>query len=176
MNNHSRGLIQALSILDKVDRGAEVGVWRGGNAASMLKFFPTLYLYLIDTYNDDGLPTALSSKLTAAQAYLQARKAVAPYADRCEWMIRPSVEAAANTVDGLLDFVFIDADHSYESVKQDIEAWLPKVRSGGILAGHDYSIHHKGVKRAVQERFSERFKVADGKVWWVQKGVSSASV
>ena len=165
-----------MSRLDEVKRGAEVGVWRGATSAALLGHFPNLYLLLIDTYDNDGLPEALSSKLTAAQAEEQARRAVAPYADRCEWMIRPSVAAAAKISYGWLDFVFIDADHRYEAVKQDIEAWLPKIRMGGILAGHDYSVHHPGVKRAVQERFGKQFKKAQGKVWWVQTGVSSASL
>lgn len=50
-----------------------------------------------------------------------------------------------------LDFVFVDASHDYENVKKDIEAWYPKVRSGGILAGHDYVEVWKGVMQAVDE-------------------------
>lgn len=49
-------------------------------------------------------------------------------------------------------FVFIDADHSYDSVKADIEAWTPKVAKGGILAGHDFS--RDSVAKAVLERFT----------------------
>ena len=85
MRRHSWGLIQTLSRLDRVDRGAEVGVWRGSTSYALLGNFPDLYLYLIDTYDDDGLPTALSSKLTAAQAEKQARKAVAPFVGRYHW-------------------------------------------------------------------------------------------
>jgi predicted O-methyltransferase YrrM len=51
-----------------------------------------------------------------------------------------------------LDFVFIDANHNYEFVYEDIKIWLPKIKSGGILAGHDYN--HPvwpGVKKAVDE-------------------------
>lgn len=52
--------------------------------------------------------------------------------------------------DKSLDFVFIDAGHSYKEVKEDIEAWLPKVKYGGWLAGHDYnSVSFPGVKKAV---------------------------
>ena len=61
-----------------------------------------------------------------------------------------------------LDFCFIDADHAYESVSKDIDAWRPKVKRGGILAGHDY-IHEPGfgVVQAVNERFA-RFEVWPG--------------
>jgi tetratricopeptide (TPR) repeat protein len=61
----------------------------------------------------------------------------------------PSVAAAASFPDGTLDFVFIDADHAYESARADLLAWLPKVRPGGVLAGHD--IDSEGVARAVRE-------------------------
>lgn len=49
-----------------------------------------------------------------------------------------SIEAAKVVPDATLDFVYIDARHDYESVKEDLNAWLPKLRPGGILAGHDY--------------------------------------
>jgi hypothetical protein len=49
-----------------------------------------------------------------------------------------SVEIAKQIQDGGLDWVYIDADHHYENVLADIEAWYPKVRSGGIVSGHDY--------------------------------------
>ena len=51
-----------------------------------------------------------------------------------------------------VDLVFIDADHRYEAVKADIEYWLPKVRKGGVICGHDYGTFD-GVKRATNEIF-----------------------
>jgi predicted O-methyltransferase YrrM len=56
--------------------------------------------------------------------------------------------------DGFFDFVYIDADHSYEAVKMNIKEWGPKIKDGGLIGGHDYS--HKfwpGVVRAVDEMF-----------------------
>jgi predicted O-methyltransferase YrrM len=76
---------------------------------------------------------------------------------------RPSVEAAENFDDNSMDFVFLDADHSYESVKADITAWWPKIKPGGWLCGHDYggwlvvkrggkeTKQYFGVKQAVDE-------------------------
>jgi predicted O-methyltransferase YrrM len=63
----------------------------------------------------------------------------------------PSVEASKLYADNSLDFVFIDANHSYEFVKDDINAWYPKVKKGGILAGHDYIKLWSGVIQAVDE-------------------------
>lgn len=64
-----------------------------------------------------------------------------------------SVEAAKRIKDESLDFVYIDADHRFESVMHDINAWFPKIRKGGIVSGHDYCryLEHFGVIEAVNE-------------------------
>lgn len=79
----------------------------------------------------------------------------------------PSVEAAKHLLGEhgpTFDFVFIDADHSYEGCKADIEAYRGLVREGGLLAGHD--IHWEGVRRAVDEAFYE-VKLGPGSIWYV---------
>ena len=53
---------------------------------------------------------------------------------------RSSVEAGRDFPDGSLDMVYIDADHHYGSVKSDLLTWLPKIRKGGVLAGHDWYV------------------------------------
>lgn len=76
-----------------------------------------------------------------------------------------SVEAATLVEDESLDFVFIDADHSYEGCKRDIEAWSPKVRKGGMISGHDYhQVKWPGVVQAVNEAFDKKF-IANDMVW-----------
>jgi len=66
----------------------------------------------------------------------------------------PSVRAATIFNGAPVDMVFIDADHSYESVKNDIEAWLPKTKK--IICGHDYGDPlSPGVKQAVDEKFND---------------------
>ena len=86
----------------------------------------------------------------------------------------PSVKAARCIEDGELDFVFIDGEHSYETARSDIEAWWPKVSSGGLLMGHDYHRPRSpGVCRAVDE-FGEEHGLKVGKrghsVWFIRKG------
>ena len=71
-----------------------------------------------------------------------------------ELHVSDSAAAASRYEDGSLDAVFIDADHSYESVARDIDAWRPKVRLGGILAGHDFTLFDPGIIQAVTERFA----------------------
>lgn len=63
-----------------------------------------------------------------------------------------------------LDFCFIDAAHDYDNVKRDIQAWRPKVKPGGILAGHDYCASWPGVKEAVDELIPDRQLTKS--VWW----------
>ena len=63
----------------------------------------------------------------------------------------PSTEASNLYADNSLDFVFIDAIHTYKCVKDDIKHWYPKVKKGGILAGHDYCSDWPSVVQAVDE-------------------------
>lgn len=83
---------------------------------------------------------------------------------------KPSTEAVQTFEDGSCDVVFIDMDHSYESVKQDIEIWYPKVRSGGYIAGHDYTSDWPGVIKAVNERFPIEDIINMDTCWIYRKG------
>ena len=49
-----------------------------------------------------------------------------------------SVKAATKFKDNSIDFLFLDAGHEYEDIIEDMTAWYPKVKPGGIIAGHDY--------------------------------------
>lgn len=65
-----------------------------------------------------------------------------------------SAEAAKNYNDYSLDFIFIDADHSYKAVLQDLECWYSKLKSDRFIAGHDFKhSHYPGVEKAVEEFF-----------------------
>jgi len=76
-----------------------------------------------------------------------------------------SWNAASQFDDRSVDFVFIDADHSYESVKKDIIAWMPKVKHKGLLAGHDY-FNTCGVKEAVDELLVSFETCKNSCVWY----------
>jgi predicted O-methyltransferase YrrM len=68
------------------------------------------------------------------------------------------------------DIVFIDALHDYESVKSDIRMWWPRVRIGGMLAGHDFNHQWPGVERAVAESFNlMQIGIASDSVWFIVK-------
>jgi predicted O-methyltransferase YrrM len=63
---------------------------------------------------------------------------------------QPSAEAAQGFDDASLDFVFIDARHTYDAAAEDLAAWWPKVKPGGLIAGHDYT-NSPGVRAAVDQ-------------------------
>jgi hypothetical protein len=62
-----------------------------------------------------------------------------------------SLDMAKLVGDGNLDWIYIDANHDYNSIKSDYNAWFPKVREGGIVSGHDYGVNKFGVKKFVDE-------------------------
>ncbi len=76
-----------------------------------------------------------------------------------------SLEAARLYQDSSIDMVFIDAAHDYDNVLADIKAWAPKVKSGGIISGHDW--HHPPIKQAVSETLGEVNSI--GSCWYVFK-------
>lgn len=78
-----------------------------------------------------------------------------------------SVAASQKFPDGFFDFVFIDADHKYKAVKADIQAWLPKVKAGGIIGGDDYVDGWPGVVQAVNEAFGDRVRKDFLQAWFV---------
>jgi predicted O-methyltransferase YrrM len=122
----------------------------------------------------DAFPDAWHHNGTPMEAMFHSH--MAPLAGHYETIRAESSEAAANFADGSIDFVFIDACHLYSRVTKDIDAWLPKVRSGGLICGHDFEYEmfweeglekdffkerHNGVIKAVKERFGE-CKPVDG--------------
>ena len=67
--------------------------------------------------------------------------------------------------DNQYEFVYIDADHTYESVKKDLELYLPKVKNGGIIGGHDYTDNWVEVRQAVDEVFGSPDRKYDDGSW-----------
>ena len=141
--------------------GAEIGVFAGELSRRLLRR-PDLNLLMVDSWrqhdpDSDYAKTDFHGKLPQSHQdeYRKiAQKAVEFAGARAQVRVMDSVDAAEQVPDGSLDFVFIDADHTYEGCRRDILAWLPKVRAGGIISGHDYANGEEwGVKRAVDEIF-----------------------
>ncbi len=125
--------------------GAEIGVWKGAYSASFMQANPKLHMLCVDPWlsypawrdTKNDLPAEKQDRFIA-EAYEQALKTLG--ALRCTIDKRFSVEAAADVPDRSLDFVYIDGNHVFDAVTEDLEAWAPKVRSGGVVAGHDFRL------------------------------------
>ncbi len=94
-------------------------------------------------------------------------KNLRPFSTKYKLVKDDSAAAAAMFKEKSVDLVFIDANHSYECVRADIAAWLPRIKSGGTMAGHDYEPSFPGVKQAVDEAFGDRVRFSDRFVWEV---------
>lgn len=135
----------------------EVGSWKGRSTVYMAHELRSLgkhiEFFCVDTW--EGSPENVDDPWVRGGSLFDLFQSnTSDYADLITPLRKPSVEAARDFADASIDIVFIDACHEYESVKADIAAWLPKVRPGGIIAGHDYLWRGDNpVKKAVQEAF-----------------------
>lgn len=105
--------------------GAEIGVGQGMFSEFMHETIPGLRLLSIDIYGKGK-----------ERYYNEAKKRLDKY--RNLLLVASSMEVVKVIPDGCLDFVYIDADHTFNSVVCDIIEWSKKVRLGGIVSGHDY--------------------------------------
>lgn len=144
--NVLRVLLEDLNLL-QLQKGAEIGTFEGATASYLLKRFPELKLFCVDPFKEYSEFESQMTQEKMSRTEFIARRALAPFGDRVEIIKNFSLNAAQLLPDESLDFVFIDAIHSYEAVLSDITAWYPKVRRGGLVSGHDYS--WKGVAEAV---------------------------
>lgn len=127
------------------NKGAEIGVSDGRYSEILCQTIPNLHLLSVDNY-----PTRRKSSLAAAKARFEPLNV--------DFVLKSSMEAVKNVPDESLDFVFIDACHAYEFVRDDIREWTKKVRPDGIVSGHDYYESRTGtigVIKAVDEYVSE---------------------
>lgn len=123
--------------------GAELGIKCGVHAGFLLDFEPRLFLHCVDLWTefppDAGYRAIGDPAGNATQAQYDA------WRNDAEWVLsehpnryaihRMSTIDAARLVPDGLDFVYVDADHSYDSRYEDLVEWVPKVKPGGVVAG-----------------------------------------
>jgi len=132
----------------------EVGAWMGKSVAAFAEFTKKLdkhvNIHVVDTFCGEPGNQAHAEMLDAHGGNVEHifRANMAALGIQPHIHVEDSVKAAADFADGSIDVVFIDGDHREAGVRADIEAWMPKVKFGGILAGHD--IDEPGVAAAVQ--------------------------
>ena len=127
--------------------GAEIGVRWGGYSESLLQKNPGLKLYCIDSWAP--YPGGRPSQERQERIYRRAARVLSTYGATI--IRKTSMDALGDIPDGSLDFVYIDAMHDFDNVMMDIIGWSHKVRSGGIVSGHDFiHLHGGGIIPAVE--------------------------
>lgn len=116
--------------------GIEVGTERGLYAEMLCEANPDVTLFCVDPYKAYRGYREYKSQRKLETFFTEAVKRLAPY--NVIFIRKFSVEAVTEFEDRSLDFVYIDGNHSLLHVIQDLWHWTPKVRKGGIVAGHDY--------------------------------------
>ncbi len=154
--------------------GAEIGVAYGGHSESILKNTNIKKLYGVDPYKHT---IGYKDKMNYPQdvfdeLYKYTTNRLSRFNERYQH-IREYSKEARSCVPGQIDFIYIDADHSYDGVCKDLCLWFSKIRDGGIIGGHDY-MHpdFPGVQKAIDEffnRFNWKVNYEGDNVWWVQK-------
>lgn len=147
---HRNALPFLLSAMRLNGIGVEVGVARGDFSATILKNSGLARLYSVDSWAG-----------SRSKNYAVAMRRLAPFNGRSVIIRNESAAAAAGIPDESLDFIYIDADHTYAAALADCAAWWPKLKKGGIFSGHDY-VNGRfpegdfGVKAAVDRFLSDK--------------------
>lgn len=145
--------------------GVEVGVKQGRYSEFLLDHWQGSKLVSVDPWREAAESDYVDNanvKQEQQEAYLaEARRRLERFGARSEIWRTTSLEAAGRFANHTLDFVYLDARHDEASVREDLEAWYPKLRAGGLFAGHDYVDGVRGgtdfgVKSAVDAFFGER--------------------
>jgi predicted O-methyltransferase YrrM len=134
-------------------KGAEIGTERGIYSEVLLKANPKLTLYCVDPWKAYKEYREHTTQSKIDEIYKEAIERLKPY--NCCIIRKFSDKAYQDFPDGSLDFVYIDGNHDFTHVSEDLRNWTPKVRSGGIVAGHDFATfygrygQYNQVKKAV---------------------------
>ena len=139
---------------------AEIGVWEGEFSQEILVKLTPKKLYLIDPwkfmpeYKERWYGGGIAKSQADMDGIYKSVKKL--FADRKHVILKrkPSSKAVRDFRNNYFDWVYIDGNHSYDHVKEDLELYLPKIKKGGYLAGDDYLspwglLNNYEVKRAV---------------------------
>ena len=144
--------------------GAEIGCLRGWFSMFLLTVYKGKII-LVDSFDEhEKISYDKASAPVSKSSEIEKECRANMKGKNCEVIKGYSVEVAKTIPNESLDWVYIDADHRYEAVRDDLRAWFPKVRKGGVMSGHDYinfsttfpsGEYTYGVKQAVKEFCAE---------------------
>ncbi len=172
----------------------EVGCWRGRSTVYMaveiinsnknIKF-DCIDPYYFEKFYKEGLNQYQQNPYYVENyelnaIYLEFIKNIEPVKNVVNHIKDFSTNASKKYKNNSLDFVFLDGNHLYKSVIADIDHWLPKIKIGGILAGHDYwneehYLFQEGVNKAVDEKFKNNVTITEDGCWFITKNENNIS-
>lgn len=149
----------------------EIGSGRGGSMAAIALGNLTATLTNIDPFRPYDETSAHGTVYGYTGFTIEDfKKNMAKFDDVAKGRIttiqEPSETAYTKIHDGSQDLIFVDGNHTYGPCKSDIALYLPKVKAGGILSGHDYHPRFPGVITAVKEAFGDNFEVLENSSIW----------
>lgn len=158
-----------VATIDRFTRFVEVGVYTGASCAflarQLLDRGAKFELYAVDLWDQVNTETDYERQVGTPiwNEFIDRLRRDGLF-EHVRVLKAESAKAAEQFADGSVDFAFIDANHEKPHVIADIKAWLPKIRVGGMLAGHDYG-EPCGVKEAVDELLGDRISL-NGTCWY----------
>jgi len=149
---------------------AEIGVDEGNFAERVLEGWKGHTYFMVDLWAKQDLSVYdESDNFNFERTFQLASQCAERHSDKVKIIRKLSVDAAKEFGDNQLDWVWIDANHLYQPVLDDMNAWWRTVKNGGIFSGHDY--YFPGVNKAVKEWMAEKqikWSVSTGS-WWSVK-------
>lgn len=152
--------------------GIEIGSYAGESAEMFINSGAFDKLYCIDPWE---MYTAAPNDATGDEGIYEAEKAFDRRFCQNPLVVKLKMKSA-DTIqlfeDDSIDFIYIDGVHQYDAVKQDLQLYVPKIKKGGIISGHDWHPNWPGVVKAVKEFFGkEPLSIyGDGGSWVYIKG------
>jgi predicted O-methyltransferase YrrM len=149
-----------VSINPNIEHYVEIGSNIGESTVLILGFSQIKNIHCVDIWEDSNLKSFFDARIATSE-----KNNIKTH--------HTSSKQFAEKVDYEIDVVYIDGDHSYDYVKDDISLWYPKIKSGGFLCGHDYNqVSWPDCKRAIDEfAISNNYniKVFSDTSWVIQK-------
>ena len=149
-DERSELLRYAVSVIGTGSKCIELGVQWGEHAKLIFDELRPSSLYLLDSWQSGVEHGTTENDEYYEELFNRTKETFSNYNN--VKLIRDRTDVAhLKFYDKYFDFIYVDADHEYSAIKKDLNNWMPKLKRGGIIAGHDFDDRRPGVIRAVNE-------------------------